>query len=52
LDPCLYDISNSELPPELDPAILTLSPGTSCISELVWNFSMLSTTKDSKDSKN
>jgi hypothetical protein len=28
-DPCVYDVSDSELPLVLDPAILTLSPGTS-----------------------
>jgi len=35
LDPCVYDVFDSESALELDPEVVTLTPGTLCIKRVL-----------------
>jgi len=41
LDPCVYEVFYSELALELNPEVVTLTPGTPCISRVSAHFDLL-----------
>jgi len=43
---CVRDITDSELTLEINPEILTLTPGTPCISNFIWKITLFTLLDD------